>query len=163
MATMGGVWWAGEPISRTKPAAAGTASREPGCRLWKSGLFGFLLAGMAILAPQISAAAESDTAKLFQTLDTNGDKQIDRGEFNIQAMEIFYNIDKNKDGFLSLDEVLMSEASFAGLDRQGKGKVSGFTFIDSEIMDFDKIDSDGDGFITFEELEALVTTIRRPN
>ena len=122
---------------------------------------GLVLAGLVAMAPQVYAAADN-TNRLFQTLDMNGDNHIDRDEFNIQAMEVFYNTDKNKDGFLSRDEMLLSDVAFKALDRERKGKVSGLTFIDSELMDFDRIDSNNDGRITFDEFDALVTSVQKP-
>ena len=162
MATAGRIVAANKSGRGTGPASARPACRDRRSRPWTFGVLGFALAGLMALVPQISTAAQS-TKELFKTLDMNGDNVIDRDEFNIQAMEIFYEIDSNKDGYLSRNEVLLTDAAFSNLDRESKGKVSGLTFIDSELMDFDRIDTDGNGKISYEEFEALVKRVRKSN
>lgn len=149
-------------MSSTNAPTAKTATREPGPRPWKPGLFAFVLAGFAALLPQISAAADDDAVRLFRMLDRNADKQVDRQEFNIQEMEIFYHNDANRDGFLVVEETIMSQASFASIDDDKDGKVSGFEFIDSKLTDFDTIDSNSNGIVSPDEFEAFLETIKNP-
>lgn len=145
-------------MSSTNASTAKTASRKPGSSLWKPG---FLAFSLAVLVPQVSAAAEDDAVRLFRTLDRNTDKQVDREEFNIQEMEIFYHGDANRDGFLTKDETILSQASFATLDHDKDGKVSGFEFIDSKLTDFDAVDSNG--IVTSDEFEAFLETVKKPD
>ncbi len=142
-------------MSWTDAPTAKTAFRP-----WQAGLLGFVLLA---LAPQVSGAAQDDAARLFGTLDMNADKQIDRDEFNIQEMEIFYNSDANRDGFLALEETILSPASFATVDHDKDGKVTGFEFIDAKLTDFDAIDRDGNGILTADEFAAFLATIKKPD
>lgn len=147
----------------TNASKAKAAPREPRPSLWKPGLCAFVLAGLTALLPQLSAAAEGDAARLFRTLDLNADKQVDRDEFNIQEMEIFYHNDADRDGFLVKQETIMSQASFATVDQDKDGKLSGYEFIDSKLTDFDEIDSNSNGILTSDEFEAFLEAIKNPD
>lgn len=150
-------------MTSTNASTAKTTSPGLGASLWKSGFLAILLAGFTILLPQLAAAAEEDAVRLFRTLDMNTDKQVDRDEFNIQEMELFYHSDANRDGVLMKDETILSQASFAILDHDKDGKVTGFEFIDSKLTDFDAVDSNNNGIVTPEEFEAFLETIKKPN
>ena len=139
---------------------AKTAPRRPACRRWQAGIFACLLAALALPRP---AAAEDDAARLFRTLDKNADQQVDRDEFNIQEMEIFYFSDADRNGFLAPDETILSAASFAVVDHDKDGKLSGFEFLDSELTDFDRVDRNGSGTVTADEFEAFLETIKKPD
>ncbi len=113
---------------------------------------------------------------LFQKLDGNGDRVIDRGEVPESAKKSFETLlaagDANHDGRLQIDEyraLLLSlrdefatkkakgkaalSARFATLDKNGDGKVARDEF-DGPPARFNLLDADKDGFVTLKEFRA---------
>ena len=58
-------------------------------------------------------------------------------------------VDANDDGYLTLDETLLSPEGFQQFDTDGDGKISSPELADRGS--FKVMDADGDDFITFEE------------
>jgi len=89
--------------------------------------------------------------------DLNGDGQIDRREFHLRLVEVFYHADTDKSGFLTpeqLNKATVFEEDFSEADRNGDGKISLYEFIDYRFDDFDEVDTDSNGLLSVEEVTA---------
>ncbi|MEP7004494.1 MAG: hypothetical protein ABI810_00825 [Sphingomonas bacterium] len=97
--------------------------------------------------------------------DTNGDGTISRAEFTAQAEARFARMDKNGDGFITADE--MSGRSGRGLggglmsaDTDQDGKISRAEFMAQSTERFAKLDTNGDGKISGDEMKAMMERMR---
>jgi Ca2+-binding EF-hand superfamily protein len=64
--------------------------------------------------------------------------------------------DKNKDTYLTQDEVLIAPEEFSKLDRNGDGKVSGGELIDSRYGQFEPYDANRNREIDLEEFTRVL-------
>ena len=97
----------------------------------------------------------------FQRYDRNGDRRIDREEFQQAVVEVFYFRDKNKNGYLTADELegAISQAVRAA-SRTGDGRLSMGEYVNALFKDFEAMDTDADGTLTVEEIETYIRTNR---
>ncbi len=100
--------------------------------------------------------AGPDARDRFDYVDENGDGRVDRQEFNVKKVLFLDWVDANNDGYLTIDEMVVSEAEFKKLDRDGDGKISQLEFIDARM--FDAMDKNRDGSVTYEEFERSLRT-----
>ena len=117
---------------------------------------GFALLALAA-SPALAeeAVAPHDPKAAFTETDTNADGRIDRQEFHERVVEIFYHGDRDKDGYLTKDELIAAvvfEEDFVGSDRNSDGKLSLYEFIDIRFDTFDEVDEDHDGVLSVEEV-----------
>jgi Ca2+-binding EF-hand superfamily protein len=130
--------------------------------------------GLAVLAFSAgSVLAQNNGAinfqELFQELDANGDRIVDRGEVPEAGRAAFETLlkhgDSNKDGKLDQEEYrgmlgALRErfesigSKFAEFDKNGDGKISREEFAGPVFL-FARLDADGDGSITKEEASKL--------
>ncbi len=68
-------------------------------------------------------------------------------------------IDANSDGYVTLDETLLTPDKFKRFDADGDGKISSIEFVD--LRSFDTIDGNRDGSVTFEEYLSFVRATAR--
>ncbi len=116
--------------------------------------------------PQAASEAEPSVAKpketgriaearrRFELVDQNGDGNLDLFEFRLTSIRFLDQIDANKDGFVTVDETLLSPEQFKLFDFDGDGKISPIEFVDRRT--FRTIDSQQQGFITLEEYLTFV-------
>ena len=115
-------------------------------------LAGLLVAGSAMAQP--AAPTSEDVNRAFQETDRNGDGRIDREEFHRRSVEVFYFLDRNRDGYLIIGEIAVIPAeAFRAADRDGDGKLSLQEYLNARFKDFDAMDTNRDGTISKEELD----------
>ena len=101
-----------------------------------------------LVGPERVAEAE----RRFQIIDQDGDGKIDEFEFRMNSIKLLGLIDANDDGFVTIEETLLSPEQFKLFDTEGDGKISSVEFTRA----FPTIDTKQQGFITFEEYLAQI-------
>ena len=130
--------------------------------LLAAALAGTMLGGAAIAGQD---APQGRGAGMMMRADTNGDGNISRAEFTAQAEARFARMDKNGDGFITADE--MSGRSGRGpggglmaADTDQDGKISRAEFMAQSSERFAKLDTNGDGQISGDEMKAMMERMR---
>lgn len=101
--------------------------------------------------------------QLFAALDSDGNGQIDRAEWQTRKMAIFYMRDRNNDIALSPEEIPgLNKTRFAEADLNGDGVLSGFEFNQAAFSQFDKADRNNDGAVSAEEFRLYLQTLSTP-
>jgi hypothetical protein len=101
-----------------------------------------------LVGPERVAEAE----RRFQIIDQDGDGKIDEFEFRLNSIKLLGLIDANDDGFITIEETLLSPEQFKLFDSDGDGKISSVEFTRA----FPTIDTKQQGVITFEEYLAQI-------
>jgi Ca2+-binding EF-hand superfamily protein len=100
------------------------------------------LTAMFLLTIGSNAVADS-----FQTLDTNGDRTLDRPELDRAAIEVFNKYDKNKDGLLTESEfnaIGEAKSKFSELDANHNGKLDMNDLRKAAAIKFEQLDENRD-------------------
>ena len=116
-----------------------------------------------IFSFQSSAGSESiaDSKRIFEIVDINKDGLVDRIEYKLNKMDIFFSRDQNRDRHLSRKELSkMSAATFSAVDKDGDNLISGYEFNQADISKFEAVDLNNDGSITFDEFVAFRKSLR---
>ncbi len=95
-----------------------------------------------------------DVKAVFAETDTNGDGEIDLCEFHQRIVQVFYNADTDKDGFLSPEEYsrLPFSGDFKKADLHGTGHISLHDFVAVRYRQFVEADRNQDGALSLEEV-----------
>jgi hypothetical protein len=112
-----------------------------------------LVAGAAPASAQTSPVR--DVRTWVKQYDRNGDGKLDRGEFHQAAVDAFFLRDKDKNGYLAISE--LNEASpetIKAVKRKNDARISLEEYVNALFKDFEGADTDGDGLLTVEEIEA---------
>ena len=107
--------------------------------------------------------------KMLKKMDSNGDGTLSRAEFDAFHLKHFDELDANKDGKITLEEM---KTGHKGMSEKGMGKAKGFDEVDTnkdgalsrqetEKMPmlskrFDEMDANHDGKVTREEMGAAM-------
>jgi hypothetical protein len=114
------------------------------------------LGGLLMLSPAPNALAQS-TSDAFGTSDLDKDGKVERVEYQRRMVEVFYLADKNKDGVVTVEEIVaiepLDEKAFKTADKDGDGKLSLNEFVSYRMIQFDEADRNRDGALTVEEVE----------
>lgn len=127
---------------------------------------GFITRDEVGLAPQSRPSA----GELFKLWDANGDGRLSKEEY--RGAVPFGDLDKNRDGFLSKEELGIStypvqqrggafQYMLENWDKDGDGKISRTEW--KGKRSFESVDADGDGFITQNEVGISPSTPRSMN
>jgi Ca2+-binding EF-hand superfamily protein len=102
-----------------------------------------------------------DWKERFRMHDRNADGRIDREEFQQWMVEVFYFRDKDRKGYLVMEDLrdLMAPETLKVLNRKGDGKLTLPEFLNAAFLDFEAVDVNRNGAIRIEEVEVY---IRRP-
>ena len=98
---------------------------------------------------------------MMMRADTDGDGMISRAEFMAQADARFARMDKNGDGVITADEMggMAGRGPGGGLmaaDTNHDGKISRAEFTAQAAAHFAKLDANGDGQISPDEMKAVM-------
>ncbi len=107
------------------------------------------------------APKKQDPHAAFAETDENKDGRIDREEFHHRVVEIFYFGDRDKDGYLTQEELVAAVVfpeDFKDADANGDGRISLYEFAKVRFASFDKVDADHDGVLSVEEVVTTYET-----
>lgn len=104
-------------------------------------------------------------ADKFETLDTNRDGKLSRTEYRNAGEKKFRQMDKNRDGVVSSRELTAAtdahdgdkaafRAKWRAMDRNADGRITENEHSSATYTLFSEMDTDKDGALTSEELEA---------
>ncbi len=91
----------------------------------------------------------ADAKRRFARIDQDGDGRFDRLDLRLKRVSLFGMVDANEDGYLTLDETLLSPEAFQRFDSDGDGKIS--TLESMDRRGFSVMDTNRDDFVSFEE------------
>lgn len=98
-----------------------------------------------------------DTKSWVKEHDRNGDGMIDREEFNQAVIEAFFFRDKNKRGYLTIEELKEAPPeAVRAANRKGDGKLTLQEYVNALFKDFEAADTDKDGMLTVEEIDIYM-------
>jgi Ca2+-binding EF-hand superfamily protein len=96
---------------------------------------------------------------ILARVDTDKDGKISKAEFDTESTALFKRLDKNSDGKIAADEVPARHwgkgPQFGMMDTDKDGKVTKAEFTAAEDQMFQKLDANGDGVITPDEMQAM--------
>jgi hypothetical protein len=102
-----------------------------------------------------------DTKTWVKEHDKNGDGKIDREEFNQAVVEAFFFRDKNKSGYLTIEELKeAAPAAVKAANRKGDGKLTLQEYVNALFKDFEAADTDKDGLLTVEEIDIYMRSAK---
>jgi Ca2+-binding EF-hand superfamily protein len=121
----------------------------------------FLTLALALSAA--SAGADAPTPKhdpraAHAEADLNGDGQIDRREFHLRMVEVYFHADTDKNGVLKPEELnraTVLEEDFSEADKDGDGSIALYEFIEFRFHLFDEADADSSGTLSVEEVVVV--------
>jgi EF hand len=90
--------------------------------------------------------------------DVNGDQMLSMGEVMLDAMQGFVASDLDGDGVLEATEVgeeMAADPEFSDNDADKSGGLTVDEVVEEKIADFKAIDTNGDGLLSLEELNAV--------
>ena len=116
---------------------------------------------LGLLLPAGPATAQTrqapDTKTWVKEHDRNGDGRIDRGEFQDAAVEAFYFRDRDKRGYLTIEELKeAAPEAVKAANRKGDGKLTPQEYVNALFKDFEAADTDKDGLLTVEEIDIYM-------
>ncbi len=91
----------------------------------------------------------AEAKRRFARIDQDGDGRFDRLDFRLKRVSLFGMVDANEDGYLTLDETLLSPEAFRQFDTDEDGKISSAEM--AGRGSFKVMDINRDNFVTFEE------------
>lgn len=132
----------------------------------------FALAAALLIGTAAHAQAAPDMASALDRImqaDTNNDGQVTKAEFIAHRAQQFARMDRNSDGFITMDDVprLMAGRFQPRLqmlqqqfDANHDGKVSRDEFVNGPTRGFDLADANHDGIVTREEVKTALARMK---
>ena len=125
-----------------------------------------VVSALALLLPVGSAVAQTgpspELKAWFEKKDKNHDGELDHGEFQAAVIEMFYFRDKNKRGYLTIEDLQgSSPEAIKAASRSHDNRLTLDEYVNALFKDFAAADTDGDGKLSLEELDVYIRTNRR--
>lgn len=115
-----------------------------------------LLVTLALVAaaPAVADSMDYDARESHSLVDVNKNGYVDRGEFHVRMVEVFYHADADKDGLLVLVELqsIHEDMVYLPADDDGDGKITLIEYVDHRFDGFDAADQNSDGQLSVEEI-----------
>ena len=124
----------------------------------KNVFFGAIAAALLALAPVTPAKAEmTELEIIFIKADQDGDLVLNKGEVLLIAITQFSLADSDRDNMLEKQEVgdLASDPEFADNDANKDGALSIEEVIEEKLADFKSADTNSDGVLTIIEVKKF--------
>jgi hypothetical protein len=121
-----------------------------------------LVSFLPIHMGQAQVTPRPDWKERFRAHDQNGDRRIDRAEFQEWMVDVFFQRDQGRKGYLTVEDVrgAMTPEVFKAMSRRGDGKLWLPDFLNALFLDFEAIDTGHEGSVTVEEIEAYIRASR---
>jgi Ca2+-binding EF-hand superfamily protein len=105
-------------------------------------------------APAGADAMDGGARAAHSESDSNADGRVDRNEFYVRMVEIFYRADGDRDGVLVLVELqkIDEDMVFEPADANGDGKVTLSEYVDQRFESFHEVDVNSDGLLSVDEV-----------
>jgi Ca2+-binding EF-hand superfamily protein len=128
-------------------------------RRYTSLLMMIALLGVSVVSAQNQPQVTRQ--QIIESADRNSDGRIDRVEFLNRMKEAFFFIDVDKDGYVTIAEYQRSiqgsdPRQVAAADRNKDGKLSMDELLKIVSGDFDAADKNDDGVIDAEEMKVWI-------
>jgi len=125
-----------------------------------------VVSALALLLAVGSAAAQTgpspELKAWFEKEDKNHDGALDHAEFQHAVVEMFYFRDKNKNGYLTIEELRgASPEAVKAASRTHDNRLNLDEYLNALFKDFAAADTNGDGKLTLEEIDAYIRTNRQ--
>ena len=116
-----------------------------------------LTLGVTVLPAAVRADQHlDDEAAAHDAVDKNDDGVIDRGEFQILIIEIYYLADDDKDGTLTEKELEEVEPGvFEAADANEDDKLTLREYENARFGDYEAADANDDGVVSLPEAETF--------
>jgi Ca2+-binding EF-hand superfamily protein len=128
--------------------------------------FRWLVAAATLLfladAPVIAQMGPASDARTWvKQHDRNGDGKLDREEFHRAVVEAFFFRDKDKSGYLVIEELKeASPEALKAVRRKVDGRITLQEYVNALFKDFEAADTDHDGLLSVEEIENYMRGAR---
>jgi hypothetical protein len=117
--------------------------------------------GAVVAQTRPAPPSDEDLRKAIAAADDNKDGVINIDEAVGDAILIFVTLDKNRDKYLSKDELPGYDPNrVQRADRDGDGRLSVGEVAADRVWEFFEADTDRNGVVTFEEVRVYVIKVR---
>jgi len=124
-----------------------------------------LLLAISVMPTVLLDGVKAQSAKATTAIhasDKNQDGEIDLEEYHMRLTDVYFLVDADKDGKLTLVEIRkyavdMDSKKFKAADTDGDGKLSMGEYHNALDEDFDAADKDQDGELDRNEVERMMT------
>ena len=111
-----------------------------------------------LLTPPFAWADEvpppHDPRAAHAATDQNHDGEIDRDEFEQRIIQVFYFVDADRDGYVTIGQLTVFDEAllFETADLDGDSRLSLPEFLNARFENYREADTDGSGTLSIEEV-----------
>ncbi len=120
---------------------------------WRGFLAGAVLVALAL--PALADMTPPPPEDAFAVTDRDGNGKIDAAEFRIRAIETFFLLDGDGDGYIVITEITgVVRSAYATADANGDGRLDQVEFLAFKVKRFGLADRDGSKTLNRGELDT---------